>query len=280
MAWLKDRVVIVTGATAGIGEATVRRLVRAGARVVVHGRRADRLQRLCAEIDREGKRTRAVVGDVTVAADREALVKAAVDAFGRIDALVNNAGCGQRGPVECVPLDDIRRNYETNVFGLIGMTQLVAPYLREQGEGRIVNVSSVAGRIARPLSSIYDSTKHAVEALSDGLRGELAPFGVRVIVIRPGFIQTEFVDKANEMSADALERSKPYAKYIVGFRGASARLRRVAAGPDDIACVIEKALTVANPRTHYAAPRHAKFFLFVKWLLSNRAFDRIVRLKG
>jgi NADP-dependent 3-hydroxy acid dehydrogenase YdfG len=280
MAWLKDRVVIVTGATAGIGEATVRRLVRAGARVVVHGRRADRLQRLCAEIDREGKRTRAVVGDVTVAADREALVKAALDVFGRIDALVNNAGYGQRGPVECVPLDDIRRNYETNVFGLIGITQLVAPYLREQGEGRIVNVSSVAGRIARPLSSIYDSTKHAVEALSDGLRGELAPFGVRVIVIRPGFIQTEFVEKANEMSAGALARSKPYAKYIAGFRGASARLRRVAAGPDDIAAVIETALTVANPRTHYAAPRHAKFFLFAKWLLSSRAFDRIVRLKG
>jgi NAD(P)-dependent dehydrogenase (short-subunit alcohol dehydrogenase family) len=279
MSWLKDRVVIVTGATAGIGEATVRRLVGAGARVVLHGRRAERLQRLCTEVDREGKRTRAVAGDVAIAADREALVKAALDAFGRIDALVNNAGYGQRGPVECVPLDDVRRNYETNVFGLIGMTQLVAPHLRGQGEGRIINVSSVAGRIARPLSSIYDSTKHAVEAISDGLRGELAPFGVRVIVVRPGFIQTEFVEKANELSADALARSKPYAKYIAGFRGASARLRRVAAEPDDIARVIEKALSVAKPRTHYAAPRHAKFFLFVKWLLPNATFDRIVRLK-
>lgn len=279
MSWLKDRVVIVTGATAGIGEATVRRLVGAGARVMAHGRRAERLDQLAKDVDPAGTRVRVIAGDVTVPADRQALVTSCQKIFGRIDALVNNAGYGQRGPVECVPLDDIRRNYETNVFSLIAMTQLVAPILRQQGHGRIVNVSSVAGRIARPLSSIYDSTKHAVEALSDGLRGELAPFGVEVIVVRPGFIQTEFVERANEISADALAVSQPYAKYIVNFRGASARLRRVAGAPDDIARVIEKALTVARPRTHYAAPRHAKLFLFAKWLLPTSTFDRIVRLK-
>lgn len=105
--------------------------------------------------------------------------------FGRIDGLVNNAGYATRGPLEIVPVEAIRKNFETNVFALIALTQLVVPVMRAQGSGCIVNIGSVAGRIARPLSSIYDATKHALEAITDGLRGELQPFGIRVALIQP-----------------------------------------------------------------------------------------------
>jgi NAD(P)-dependent dehydrogenase (short-subunit alcohol dehydrogenase family) len=279
MSSLANRVVIVTGASAGIGEATVRRLVRAGAKVVLNGRRAERLTGLCAQIDSSGGSTLAVPGDVTDDADRRALVEAACAKFGRIDALVNNAGFGTRGPIECVPVEAIRRNFETNLFSLIALVQLVAPIMRAQGAGRIVNVSSVAGKIARPMSAVYDATKHALEAVSDGLRGELAPFGVKVVVVRPGFIRSEFIEKANEASGDLLAKAEPYARQIGAVNGAVSRLKKLAGAPDDVARVIEKALACASPKTHYAAPAHAKVFLAAKWLLPTRVFDRIVRLE-
>ena len=148
--------------------------------------------------------------------------------FRRIDALVNNAGYGTRGPVELVPVDAIRWNYEVNLFSLIALTQLVVPHLRERGGGCIVNIGSVAGRIARPLSSIYDSTKHALEAITDGLRGELKPFGVRVTLIRPGYIITEFIEAANRASDAYTENAGPYEPYLAGFRLGYQRLRSVA----------------------------------------------------
>src|SRR5437588_1938289 len=197
MTKLDGQIVIVTGASAGIGEATARRLAREGATVVLTARRADRLDALKQQIESAGGHLLAVAGDVTNAQGRAHLVEETLRAFGRIDALVNNAGYGQRGPIEMVPLEAIRQNFETNFFSLIGLTQLVIPIMRKQKSGRIVNVSSVAGRIARPLSSVYDSTKHALEAVSDGLRGELAQFGIQVVIIEPGFIITEFLDVAN-----------------------------------------------------------------------------------
>ena len=192
---------------------------------------------------------------------------------------MNNAGYGTRGPVELVPVDLIRRNFETNLFSLIALTQLVVPHLRERGSGRIVNIGSVAGRIARPLSSIYDSTKHALEAITDGLRGELAPFGVEVVLIRPGFILTEFVDTVNQVSVSVLENAGPYAPYFEGFRNDYQKLRWIAGQPDDIARLVEKALTARRPAPRYAAPAHAKLVLFLKWLLPARVLDRMVRLR-
>jgi len=222
---------------------------------------------------------RAIAGDITDAAIRQQLVDEARGNFGRIDALVNNAGYGTRGPVELVPVDLIRRNFETNLFSLIALTQLVIPHMRERGAGRIVNTGSVAGRIARPLSSVYDSTKHALEAITDGLRGELAPFGIQVVLVRPGFILTGFVDAANEASASVIENAGPYAPYFEGFRHDYRRLRWIAGRPDDIARVVEKALAARRPAPRYAAPGHAKFFLFLKWLLPARAIDWAVRLR-
>jgi len=193
--------------------------------------------------------------------------------------LVNNAGYGQRGPIEQVPLDAIRRNFETNVFALLGLTQLVAPLMRAQGEGRIVNIGSVAGKVARPMSSVYDATKHAIEAFTDGLRGELKPFGIDMVLVRPGFILTEFVDAADRVSADVIENPGAYAPYVESFRGGARKLHRIAGRPDDIARVVERALAARHPKTHYAAPRHAKIILFLKWALPVRVLDWLVRLR-
>ena len=148
---LADQVVIITGASSGLGEATARRLARGGAKLVISARRAERLEALARELDPSGQRVLAIAADVTDAAGRQRLVDGALQKFGRIDALVNNAGYGTRGPVELVPVELIRRNFETNLFSLIALTQLVIPHLRARGAGRIINIGSVAGRIARPL---------------------------------------------------------------------------------------------------------------------------------
>ena len=273
---LSGQVVIVTGASAGIGEGIVRRLAAGGAAVVLNARRQDRLDALKADIEKAGGKAFAVAGDVTNAGDRKELVDETVRAFGRVDALVNNAGYGLRGPLELVDVDDVRRNFETNVFSLLALTQLVMPIMRKQRSGRIVNISSVAGRIARPLSSVYDSTKHALEALSDGMRGELAPFGVQVVIVEPGFILTEFTQVAEKVSTSVTDHNTPYSPAFAQFTQGYGRLRKIAGEPDDIARVVERALTAGRPRIRYASPGHARFFLALKRLLPARLIDYIV----
>jgi NAD(P)-dependent dehydrogenase (short-subunit alcohol dehydrogenase family) len=280
MPLLSNQVVIVTGASAGIGEATARRLMLGGAKVVITARRQDRLDALARDLDPTGANVLAVAGNITSDADRRQWVEATLAKFGRIDGLVNNAGYGTRGPVEIVPVELIRKNYETNIFSLIALTQLVIPAMRAQGGGCIVNIGSVAGRIARPLSSIYDSTKHALEAITDGLRGELKPFGIRVALVRPGFIVTEFIDAANTASAEVIANAGPYAPYYKGYHEGTTRLRAFAGQPDDIARLVEKALVSDNPAPRYNGPFHAKIFLFLRWLLPRRVIGWMVRLKG
>ena len=279
MPLLTGMVVIITGASSGIGEATARRLAAGGARLVLFARRPERLAALARELDPSGRLVLAVAGDITSDDDRRRLVAATLEKFGRIDALVNNAGYGTRGPVEIVPVEAVRRNFETNLFSLIALTQLVLPGMRERGEGCIVNIGSVAGRIARPLSSIYDSTKHALEAITDGLRGELKPFGVRVSLIRPGYIVTEFVEAADAASDKYLQEAGAYQPFMAGFRLGYKKLRRVAGHPDDIARLVETALTSENPAPRYNGPFHAKVFLFLKWILPQRVLEKITRLK-
>lgn len=276
MGKLGRQIVIITGASAGIGEAAARRLARGGARLVLSARRYDRLEVLKQEIEGAGGSAMIVPGDITSHQDRAWLISEAMREYGRIDALVNNAGFGQRGPIEMVPVDSIRANFETNLFSLIALTQLVLPIMRKQHSGRIVNISSVAGRIARPLSSVYDATKHALEAVSDGLRGELAPFGIQVVVIQPGFILTEFLQVANTVSKSVLENAGPYAPFFVDYQQAVQRGSRIAGKPDDIARLVFRALAAKRPRIRYAAPRHANIALFLKRVLPERLFDYVL----
>jgi len=250
-------------------------LAREGAAVALVARRKARLDNLKQEIEGAGGRALAIEADITSEEDRKRIVAETVNAFGRIDALINNAGYGQRGPIEMVPVQAIRQNFETNLFSLIALTQLVIPIMRKQGSGRIVNISSVAGRIGSPLSSVYDATKHALEAVSDGLRGELDPFGIKVVIIEPGFITTEFLGVANEVSRDVIEQDSPYAASIARRNESMQRLRKLAGTPDDIAELIVKALAVANPRARYSAPRHAQILILLRRFLPERLFDYI-----
>lgn len=276
---LREQVILVTGASSGIGEAIARRLAREGARLILTARRADRLQALAQSLDPSGNTVIAVAADITSEEDQERLVQSAFQRFGHIDALVNNAGYGQRGPLEILPVTSLRQNFEVNVFSLIALTQRVLPHFRKQGHGRIVNISSVAGKIARPLTSVYDSTKHALEALSDGLRGELLPFGIDVVVIRPGYIATEFAEAAQRASEPVLDLPGPYAPYLAAYERGYQRSHHFARPPDVIAKLVQRALSARRPRTHYAGPAHAWLFLFLRWILPARVFDRLVRLK-
>jgi len=182
MAAAASRAVLVTGCSTGIGRATAARLRAAGHDVVATARRVETL----ADIERAGCRTLAL--DVT---DEESM-RAAVEQAGPLYALVNNAGYSQSGPVEEVPLEAARRQFETNVFGAMRMAQLVLPGMRERREGRIVNISSMGAHFVFPGGGWYHATKHALDALTDALRFEVAGFGVKVVSIQPGLIKTEF----------------------------------------------------------------------------------------
>jgi len=269
---LAGRVVIVTGASSGIGAVTASRLAAHGAIVILAARRSEQLTQVRDAIVAAGGNAIAVTADVTEDAGRAAIVDAALRVNGTIDILINNAGYGQRGAIEAVPIDRIRENFEANVFAPLALTQRVLPIMRAQRHGRIINVNSVAGRIARPYSSIYDATKHAMEALSDGLREELAPFGIDVVAIQPGFIKTEFgaVASSRAMSSDV------YAANQKVYDDADASRRKYVGQPEDIAAIILEAATDPRPRTRYAAPMHARVALLLRRILSDRLFYRFI----
>jgi NADP-dependent 3-hydroxy acid dehydrogenase YdfG len=182
--------VLITGCSSGIGYATAERLLDDGHRVYATARRPDVL----AALEAKGATTLAL--DVTDEASMSAAVQQVTDAEGAVGVLINNAGYSQSGAVESVPLDDVRRQFETNVFGLIRMCQLVLPGMRERGAGTIVNIGSMGGRLTFPGGGIYHATKYAIEAISDALRFEVRGFGVDVVLIEPGLIVTNFGEAA------------------------------------------------------------------------------------
>ena len=184
------QVVLITGCSTGIGRATAERLARAGHTVYATARRPESIEAL----RESGCRTLEL--DVTSEESMSAAVASVEEAEGAVGVLVNNAGYSQNGAVETVPLDDVRAQFETNVFGLLRMCQLVLPGMRRRGEGRIVNISSMGGRLTFPGGGVYHATKHAVEAISDAMRFEVGGFGVHVVVIEPGIIRTNFGETA------------------------------------------------------------------------------------
>lgn len=266
------RVALVTGASSGIGAETAQHLADLGFTVYAAARRVDRMSDLAAR----GIHTVSV--DVTDDASMVAFVDRVIVEAGRVDVLVNNAGYGSYGALEDVPLSEARRQFEVNVFGLARLSQLVLPHMRARRDGYIVNVSSMGGKIWEPLGSWYHATKFAVEGLSDSLRVEVAPFGVKVVVIEPGVIRSEW----SEISADTLGASSAgsaYSRQVTAMaralRGANAN--RIASGPDVVAAAIGKAVTTAKPRTRYAVGGGARSILFLNRVLPDRGFDRFIR---
>jgi NAD(P)-dependent dehydrogenase (short-subunit alcohol dehydrogenase family) len=266
-----SKTALVTGASSGIGEATVRALLADGCQVFAAARRLDRMAPLAAA----GATLLSL--DLTDDASIGAAVEAIKATTGRLDVLVNNAGYGSFGALEDVPLAEARRQCEVNLFGLARLCQLALPMMRVQKSGRIVNVTSMGGKLGEPFGAWYHATKFAVEGLSDCLRMETAPFGIDVIVIEPGMIRTEWSGIASD-SLTHMSGATAYAPYARRHAKllASANSSRLSWGPDVVARTIAKAVRAARPRTRYATDGGARMFLFLRRVLSDRMFDRIM----
>jgi NAD(P)-dependent dehydrogenase (short-subunit alcohol dehydrogenase family) len=266
--------VLVTGCSSGIGAATATRLAKSGHLVYATARRTDDLAGL-----QPGCRVLAV--DVTDEASMSAAVDAVVAEHGRVGALVNNAGYGEYGAVEDVSMDRVRRQFETNVFGLARLCQLVLPSMRAAGRGRIVNISSMGGRLTFPYAGYYHATKHAVEALSDALRFEVAPFGIQVSVIEPGLILTRFGSTVSGTLGQSTPGDSPYADGARRMRSRIEHMydnRLFAVGPDVVARTVERALTAPHPQGRYVTPSLARGLIGMRQLLPSRAWDAVLRV--
>ena len=261
-------VALVTGCSTGIGRATAARLVDAGYLVVATARRTESLEGLDAAM--------ALSLDVTEPDSIERAVTAVLERYGRIDVLVNNAGHAMRGAVEELDVDAVAGMFDVNVLGIIRMVERVAPVMRAQGSGRIINIGSLAGKFPGPANGAYAGTKHAVEALSDALRWELAPFGIDVILVEPGAIRTCFEATVARESRERLEREgSPYASLYARVAAANERIRASEPGPEVVAAVVHQALVAKPPRARYTAaiPLAARIVM----ALPDAAKDRVVR---
>jgi len=271
-----SKAVLITGCSTGIGRETALHLAKLGPFTVYATAR--KLESL-ADLERAGCRTLAL--DVCDEESMQAAVGAVEEAEGSVWGLVNNAGYSQSGAVESIPLESLRRQFETNVFGLVRMCQLVLPGMRRRGEGRIVNLSSMGGKVTFPGGGVYHATKYAVEALSDALRFEVKGFGVDVVLIEPGLITTSFGDTAVG-SIDAAEAADgPYAKFNAEVAESTANayegpMAKLGGGPETVARKIETALVNDNPRARYTVTPSAKLALVQRRLLSDRMWDRVL----
>jgi NAD(P)-dependent dehydrogenase (short-subunit alcohol dehydrogenase family) len=279
-------VVLITGCSSGIGRATALHLAGGGHTVVATARRVDDL----ADLAGAGCRTLAL--DVTDEASMRAAVDAIEAAHGGIDVLVNNAGYSQSGAVESIPLARTRAQFETNVFGPLRLTQLVLPGMRRRRAGRIVNVSSMGGRLVFPGGGVYHASKYALEALSDALRYELRPFGIAVVLVEPGLIRSSFAATVGtQVAALAADAPAPaadtaaavYAEFNdVVARGTAAAyergpMARMAGEPIDVARVIARAIAAPRPRARYTVTPSATVFLTLRRWLGDAGWDWFLR---
>ncbi len=265
-----ERAILITGCSSGIGRATALEAAARGHRVFATARNPESLR----DLESRG-RMRALALDVTdTASIREAVASVLAEA-GRVDALVNNAGYGQYGAAEDVTAEEWRRQFDVNLFGAIEAARAVLPAMREKGSGTIVNVSSVAGKIAIPFAAPYCASKHALEAFSDALRVEVAPFGVRVVVIEAGPIETRFADRARAGAARMLTATGPYSLfYRNAERAMDTDFQAGKLPPEAVARVILEAIESDNPKTRYRITRMARALILLKRLLPDRFFDR------
>ena len=274
----RSRAVLITGCSSGIGRATALRLAKSGWSVYATARRPETI----ADLKDAGCQTLAL--DVTDEGSMRSAVDAVEQAEGAVGVLVNNAGYSQSGAIETVPLEAVRRQFETNVFGLVRLTQMVLPQMRSRRFGKIVNLGSVGGRVVFPGGGQYHATKHALEAISDALRFELRGFGIDVILLEPGLITTEFGEAATaSMTGITSSQDDPYARFnaTVGAvtKGAydSPMIRLIGAGPERIAKVIERSITRRRPPARITITPSAKIPIALRRVLTDRAWDAAMR---
>jgi len=260
-------VAIVTGASAGIGKAIVRKLIAEGWTVYGGARRLNQMS----DIALLGAKVLPL--DVTDEASMSTFVNGVLSVERRIDILVNNAGYGSYGALEDVPLDEARRQFEVNVFGLARMSQLVLPVMRRQGAGRIINISSMGGRIWTPFGAWYHATKHSVEVLSDLMSFETKPFGVHTVVIQPGGVASEW----GKIAAENLRATSKKSVYREDADLVADLLEYTkGAAPEVIANAVSKAVNARKPRRRYAVPFDARFLISLRWLLPEGAWAKVI----
>lgn len=274
-----SKIVLVTGATAGIGRMTALHLAKLGHHVIASGRKVAELAKLADEAKAltPAVRLDTVTLDVTSPTSiLSALVEVErmTDGHG-IDVLVNNAGFGILGPTSEIDDAEMRRQYETNVFGLMNVTRAFLPQMRARRSGRIINVSSVGGRITLPFFGVYNSTKYAVESLSDALRYELRPFGIDVALIEPGVIRTNF--EATAVGNLGQFDGTPYAQAVAKYEQMSKTADRFASNPIVIAKAIARAVNARRPAARYVAPRTTHAILWMSAMLPRRVWDWAMR---
>ncbi len=265
-------IALVTGASSGMGKDTARRLLQLGYTVYVAARRVEQMQ------DLQAAGAIALKMDITRDEDIVAAVEQITRSHGGVDVLVNNAGFGLFGAVEDMPLEDARYQFEVNLFGMARLTQLLLPAMRAKGAGKIINLSSMGGRIYTPLGAWYHATKHAVEGWSDCLRLELAAFGIAVVVIEPGVIATEF---GEVMLEPLLKRSGsgPYralAQAVARATRESYDKPESLSPPSVVVDAIAKAVQARRPATRYVAGKFARPLMFVRKWFGDRAYDRLI----
>jgi NAD(P)-dependent dehydrogenase (short-subunit alcohol dehydrogenase family) len=268
----RPQVALVTGASSGIGKATALQLQQAGFITYASARRPDQLSELVAA------GCRPLPLDVTNEASMIAAVERIVREHGAVDLLVNNAGYGEMGPIEEVTLDGWRKQFETNVFGLVRLTQLVLPGMRAQGRGRIINIGSGGGEFTFPLGGAYHASKYALEAISDALRFEVAPFGIAVVLIQPSPVRTPLA--AATVEAIRTTPTSPYAPLVSAFRRlseASAASGQGYISAEAVAKTIVEAAQSPRPKTRYMLGSVARFMSTLRHLLPDRWWDGLLR---
>jgi NAD(P)-dependent dehydrogenase (short-subunit alcohol dehydrogenase family) len=270
-----SKAVLITGCSSGIGWATAKYLSDGGWRVYATARNVEKI----APLEESGCRLLAI--DVTDENSMATAVEEVEREEGAIGALVNNAGYSQSGAVEAVPMEKVRAQFETNVFGLVRMCQLVLPGMRRQGYGRIVNLSSMGGKLTFPGAGFYHASKYAVEAVSDALRYEVEGFGIKVSIIEPGLIRTGFADAA--VGSMDNEDDGPYASFDEAVARATTDnyeqgpISRLAGEPEAVAQAIEQAISARSPRSRYAVTPSAHLLIGLRRLLPDGAWDATLR---
>lgn len=270
-----SRAALVTGCSSGIGRATALQLAAQGIAVYATARRPETL----AELEERGCRTLRL--DVCDESSMCAAVQRVTADEGAVGVLVNNAGYGLHGALEELPLDAVRRQFETNLFGALRLAQLVLPGMRRQGWGRIVNVSSVGGRITTPGNGAYHASKHGLEALSDALRFEVRGFGVDVVLVEPGAIATRWVETAAGDLAARADSESPYAALHADVAARMQDAHRgwlglTAGRPEAVARVVGRAVAARRPRARYVVPRTARLFVTAGRLLPAWVWDGLM----
>lgn len=272
--------VLITGGTEGLGRSAALLLAGRGYRVFSTSRSAEKRAQL-ETLARERKLPLETLEmDVCDDASVKRAVAGVLERAGAVDVLINNAGVGYTATVEELQLEDLRRQFETNFFGVVRVTQAVLPAMRERRAGRILNVSSIAGKIAPPLYGSYSGSKFALEGLTDALRLEVYPFGIDVVLIEPGYIVTSFQRTAADLSSPYVPAAKmgPYAKvYANAWRATNAARQKSRCTPDDFARVVLRAIETPRPKPRYTVTRHAAAIAWAKRLLSDRAMDWLTR---